>query len=123
MTYLTAIVRGEGGSSKFLGGGIKYEKKKMVMMANAVDFKEIKPKVDKNDDQSGEDSDDDGSEEDDLGEEGDPEESFIHVAKRQRRTQNREDSPEPDLYNIGGTAISVRNSWIIITFFCITTSL
>ena len=93
---------------KFLGGGIKYEKKKMVMMANAVDFKEIKPKVDKNDDQSGEDSDDDGSEEDDLGEEGDPEESFIHVAKRQRRTQNREDSPEPDLYNIGGTAISVR---------------
>ena len=93
---------------KFLGGGIKYEQKKMVMMANAVDFKQYKPKVNKNDDQVSENSDDDGSIFDDLGEEGDIEESFIHVAKRQKRAHDKEDSPEPDLYDMGRSAISVR---------------
>ena len=51
------------------------------------------PKVNKNDDQVSEDSDDDGSDYDDLGEEGDTEETFIHVALRQKRTHDREESP------------------------------
>lgn len=93
---------------KFLGGGIKYERKKMVMMANAVDFKQVNPKVNKNDGQESENSDDDGSIDDDLEEDGDTEESSIHVAKRQRREHDREDSPEPDLYDMGRGAISVR---------------
>ena len=93
---------------KFLGGGIKYERKKMVMMANAVDFKQLKPKTFQNDDQDSDSSDDDESNDNNLEEDGENEESSVNVAKRQKKTDDREDSPPPDIFNMGKRAVTVR---------------
>ena len=43
-----------------------------------------------------------------LEESEEEEEPVVQVSKKHKRSQRRDDSPEPDLYNLGGTAISVR---------------
>ena len=89
---------------KFMNEGIKYNKKTMVMMANAADFKQYKPKLLGN-----EDDDETVDKSDDSGEESEEEEEpVVQVSKKRKKSQRRDDSPEPDLYNLGGTAIPVR---------------
>ena len=91
---------------RFMNEGIRYNKKKMVMMKNAVDFKQYKPKLLGNEN---EDEDEKADESDESEEESEEEEEpVVQVSKKHKRSQRRDDSPEPDLYNLGGTAISVR---------------
>ena len=80
----------------FHGDGIKFNKKKMIMMANSFDFKQMKVGNDEDDNTTDEEDHEDG------------EETITHVAKKIRRREDRDRSPEPDIFNMRASARSVR---------------
>ena len=83
--------------SDFMSNGAAFNKKKMVVMANAFNFKEVNVADDA----------DDADEVSDVEDENEEPEMPSSAAKRPRR-ENREESPEPDIYNMRASAISVR---------------
>ena len=90
---------------EFLGDGVKYNKKTMVMMENASNFKLVKPKLSKKGKDSLEESTDAVEEES-----SDDEELVVPVTKRPKKTVPRDDSleSESDLFRMGASAIAVR---------------